>query len=75
MLRKSPASKVWAAIFKNADFSWSSLKVTKFSNTKHILFLTQNSFQSPLLMVVPFSSEKLKDGVVELCRLLAFMKS
>ena len=31
MLRKSPASNVWAAIFKNADFSWSSLKVTKLS--------------------------------------------
>ena len=25
MLRKSPASNVWAAIFENADFSWSSL--------------------------------------------------
>ena len=31
MLRKSPASITWAAIFKNADFSWNSLKVTKLS--------------------------------------------
>ena len=29
MLRKSPASYASAGIFKNADFSWSSLKVTK----------------------------------------------
>ena len=31
MLRKSPASDVWATIFKNTDFSKSSLKVTKLS--------------------------------------------
>ena len=31
MLRKYPASNTWAAIFKNADFSKSSLKVTKLS--------------------------------------------
>ena len=30
-LRKSPASDAWAAIFKNADFSLSFLKVTKLS--------------------------------------------
>ena len=29
MFRKSPASDAWAAIFKNTDFSLSSLKVTK----------------------------------------------
>ena len=29
MLRKSQASNSWAAIFKNADFCSSSLKVTK----------------------------------------------
>ena len=29
MLRKSLASDAWAAIFKNAAFSLSSLKVTK----------------------------------------------
>ena len=31
MLRKSPASNAWAAISKNADFFWGSLKVTKLS--------------------------------------------
>ena len=31
MIRKSPASDAWAAIFKNADFSLRSLKVTKLS--------------------------------------------
>ena len=31
MLRKSPASDAWAAVSKNADFSLSSLKVTKLS--------------------------------------------
>ena len=31
MLRKSPASSVCAVIFKNADFSQNSLKVTKLS--------------------------------------------
>ena len=31
MLRKSPTSNARAAIIKNADFSWSSLKVTKLS--------------------------------------------
>ena len=31
MLRKSPASNAWAAVFKNADFSSISLKVTKLS--------------------------------------------
>ena len=31
MLRKSPVSNDWDALFKNADFSWSSLKVTKLS--------------------------------------------
>ena len=29
ILRKSPVSDAWAAIFKNADFPWNSLKVTK----------------------------------------------
>ena len=31
MLRKSPASNAWVAIFKNTDFPKSSLKVTTFS--------------------------------------------
>ena len=31
MLRKSQASDAWAAIFKNTDFSWNSLKITKLS--------------------------------------------
>ena len=31
MLRKSPAWNAWAAIFKNPDFSYSSLEVTKLS--------------------------------------------
>ena len=31
MLKKSPASDAWAKIFKNADFPYSSLKVTKLS--------------------------------------------
>ena len=34
-LRKAPnAPNIWAAAFKNADFSWSSFKVTKLSNLK-----------------------------------------
>ena len=39
MLRKSPASNVWAGIFKNADFSWSYSKVTKLSKFYHFLYL------------------------------------
>ena len=35
MFRKSPASNTWAVIFKNADFSYSPLKVTKLSKFKH----------------------------------------
>ena len=31
MLRKSPALNAWAANFKNGDFSYNSLKVTKLS--------------------------------------------
>ena len=32
-----PALNAWAAIFKNADFSQSSLKVTKLSNFSFLL--------------------------------------
>ena len=32
ILRKSPASNVWAAIFKNGDFSLCYLKIKKLSN-------------------------------------------
>ena len=32
MLRKSLASNVWAVIFKNADFSWNSLKLQNWVN-------------------------------------------
>ena len=32
ILRKSPASNAWAAIFKNNDFSLSSLEITKLPN-------------------------------------------
>ena len=45
MLRKSPTSNAWAAAFKNADFSYSSFKFTKFSN----FFLLLKLFLSPLL--------------------------
>ena len=31
MLRESPTSNVWCTIFKNTDFSWSSLKLAKLS--------------------------------------------
>ena len=47
MLRKSSAWNAWAAIFKNADFSYSSLKVTKLS--KFQLFLFFKILLSPLL--------------------------
>ena len=39
MLRKSPTSNTWAAILKNADFSLSSLKVTKLSKFQHFFLL------------------------------------
>ena len=37
MLRKSPASNTGGAIFKNADFSFSFLKVTKLSKFRIFL--------------------------------------
>ena len=39
MLRKSPASNVWAGIFKNVDFSLSSFKVTNWVNFTIFLYL------------------------------------
>ena len=62
MLKKSPASDVLTAVFKNADFSYSSLKVSK-----QILafFLIQNSFLSSLLMVIPSSSVNMEGLKVE----------
>ena len=39
MLRKSPASSVCAVIFKNADFSQSSLKVTNWANFSVFAYL------------------------------------
>ena len=66
MLRKSPASNAWAAIFKKADFSWSSLKATfifVFSIFSHLrlfsVFIINNSTFSSVNM------ERLKDGNVE----------
>ena len=47
MLRKSPASDNWAEIFKNADSSSSSSKVTNRINFR--FFPIYNSFVSPLL--------------------------
>ena len=49
MLGKSPASNAWAAIFKNADYCWSSIKVFLSK------FLIKDSFLSSLLMIVPSS--------------------
>ena len=51
MLRKSTASNAWAAIFKNADFSYKSYKIGKLL----AFFLISNSFLSSLLMVAPSS--------------------
>ena len=47
MLGKSTASDDWAEIFKIADFSSTSSKVTKLS--KFLMFSYCNSFVSPLL--------------------------
>ena len=38
MLRTFPASNAWTAVFKNADFSKSSLKVTKLSKFWHFSY-------------------------------------
>ena len=51
MLKKSTASNAWAAIFKNADFSYKSYKIGKLL----AFFLISNSFLSSLLMVAPSS--------------------
>ena len=37
--KKSPASNVWAVLFKNAYFFWSYLKVTEWSKCKHFTYL------------------------------------
>ena len=42
ILRKSPASNTCAGIFKNADFSQSSLKITKFSKLTLIASVKPN---------------------------------
>ena len=39
MLRKSPASNAWAEIFKNAAFSYGSLKVAKLSKFEYRSYL------------------------------------
>ena len=39
MLRKSPASIVWAAILQNADFFYSALKVKKLSKSSIFSYL------------------------------------
>ena len=39
MLRKSPATNVWAAIFNIANFSKSSLKIMKLSEFLHFFFV------------------------------------
>ena len=67
MLRKSPTSNAWGAIFENTDFSWSSLKVTKLSKLAYFFFLLKILFcLHYLLMVVPSTSVRLKDGNVEI---------
>ena len=67
MLTKFPASNACAAIFKNTDSSYSSVKVTELSKFKHLFLL--KVFISSLLMVVPsslVSMERIKDGKVKL---------
>ena len=76
ILRKSQVSNAWATIFKNNDFSESSLKV----KNGYILafFLILNSFLPSLLMVVPSSSvnlERLKHRNVALCGLFVVGKT
>ena len=44
MLRKSSASNAWAAIFKNADIFWSSLKVQNWENFNILSYLKFFSF-------------------------------
>ena len=70
MLRKSPASNVWAAIFKKADFF---LMLFKSYRIECILafFSNLNFFLSSLLMVVPSSVnvKRLKYGHAEFCKL------
>ena len=64
MLRKFPASNAFVASFKNANFSQSSLKVTKLSEFQHFfsylkffsLFIINGSLFS-LLMVLIISCE------------------
>ena len=62
MLREPPASNALAAIFKNADFSYSSLKVAELSDFWQFFLL---KIILSLLMLVPSSPvnmERLKDG-------------
>ena len=42
MLRKSPTSNAWTAIFKNVYFSYSSLKVEKLSEKSIIVSVKPN---------------------------------
>ena len=69
-LRKPPASHGFSGIFKNADFSWSSLKAIKLSKFQHFFFF--KIYLSLLLMVVPSSSvnkKRLKHENAEFYRL------
>ena len=52
MVRKSTDSNAWAGIFKNADFSKSSLKVTKLS--KYYIFLYWKFFSVSIIKTMTF---------------------
>ena len=59
MLRKSPGSNTSVVIFKNANFSQRSLKVTKLNIFQHF-FLFKILLPSLLIVVPPSGGVKLK---------------
>ena len=68
MLKTSPGSNAWATIFKNAEFSQSSLKVTTLSKFKLFSYLKKkirNSIIKKMTFIVSAKPNSIKNLSVE----------